>query len=413
MGTSVNEFKDSEIQRDIYKFRASGYYSLDGESHEITYENFRSIVIDRDYEKNNMPLVYIIFNLSSKLTDIVVKNIKKGVFIINIQKTIDNADTGEIWEDYINDTFVYFLQEDVNKVDERTYEYVNEDREDLYSELTVGLLSQTLINNNKKVVNGILNCNDMASAVAYTLSGGTPIVMEPFNYNKPLKRIILPPCNSKSKCVKYLDGLRTFYNTPYRFFMDMDCIYLLSQSGKKVPRKGEQINSVHITLQDEYIAESKMQGMITETEKGYYGIDISGVDADAADYSGTEYTATKIQVMDRKGKGTKTDIADTSGANYTTKTVNLRASNDNIAALQNARNHSYRFLSVTKTDIDCSVMTPNKEYVVDADKVYKDGDYSGNYYVVRKRELFFKGGDGAESEKFTCSTMLFMEKVYK
>ena len=179
---AINEFENSADQSFLYKYHASGYYVLGQNKYPIEYSNFRSIVIDHDYTENNMPLMYTIMNLSTKVIDLIVKNKETGVFILNIQKSQDSSDNSELWVDYINDTFVYMIADDVNKTDSRDYENANEGREDIYKEITVGLLSQNLINNNKKVVNGILNCNSMTSAIYYAL-GNRPIVLEPLQNN--------------------------------------------------------------------------------------------------------------------------------------------------------------------------------------------------------------------------------------
>ena len=162
----ANVYDDTSSKLSIYKYRASGYYINGDDKNRIDYTNIKSIVIDHDYVTNNMPLMYVILSLSTKVVDKIIKNKETGTFIINIQKSIDNTDGTILWEDYVNDTFLYFLAEDINKTDIRDYEASNDGREDIYKEITVGLLSKNLVNNNKKTVNGIINCSNMASAVA-------------------------------------------------------------------------------------------------------------------------------------------------------------------------------------------------------------------------------------------------------
>ena len=134
--------QNTDPTNSIYRYRASGYYMLGQEKYNIDYTNIRSIVIDHDYDKNNMPLVYLILNISTKLIDTIIKNIERGVFILNIQKCIENSDMPDLWKDYISDTFIYFAAEDINKTDSRDYENANEGREDIYKELIFGLSMQ-------------------------------------------------------------------------------------------------------------------------------------------------------------------------------------------------------------------------------------------------------------------------------
>ena len=93
--------QNTDPTNSIYRYRASGYYMLGQEKYNIDYTNIRSIVIDHDYDKNNMPLVYLILNISTKLIDTIIKNIERGVFILNIQKCIENSDMPDLWKDYI------------------------------------------------------------------------------------------------------------------------------------------------------------------------------------------------------------------------------------------------------------------------------------------------------------------------
>lgn len=410
----AKELENTAEQSFLYKYHASGYYVLGNEKYVIDYSNFRSIIIDHDYIKNNMPVMYAIISLSTKVTDLIVKNKDTGVFILNIQRAQDNSNNGtDLWVDYINDTFVYMMADDINKTDSRDYENANEGRADIYKEITVGLLSQNLVNNNKKVVNGVLNCNSMTSAIYYTL-GNRPIVMEPLENNSPLKNIFLPPVNSVAKSIKYLNSLRVFYNTSYRYYMDYDVSYLLSSSGKAVPSKGSKVNSVMLTLQNDYDMSSRVQGMTLNSKNGYYALNVGAGSVEVADYKEKSKSYSKVKYTQTNGTSESVDIyTPTSNSNFVSKTLNLRAPNDNTGLISNAQKDSMLYMQVNKNDLDSSVFTPNKEYIINADQVYKDCGYTGNYLLQRKRELYFKSSEETSSDHLVMSLLLFFEKVYK
>lgn len=411
---AINEFENTADQSFLYKYHAKGYYVLGQDKYPIEYSNFRSIVIDHDYTENNMPIMYAIMNLSTKVIDLIVKNKETGVFILNIQKSQDYSDNSELWVDYINDTFVYMIADDINKTDSRDYENANEGREDIYKEITVGLLSQNLINNNKKVVNGILNCNSMTSAIYYAL-GNRPIVLEPLQNNSPLKNVFLPPVNSVAKSIRYLNNLRVFYNTPYRYYMDYDMSYLLSSSGKAVPSKGSKVNSVMLTLRNDYDMASRVQGMTIDVKNGYYALNVGGGNVEVADYREKSKSYSKVKYTQTNGTSSSIDVY-TPGANnnFVSKTVNVRAPNDNTGLIENNQKASMLYMAINKNDLDTSIFTPNKEYIINAGEVYKDcPEYTGNYILQRKRELYFKSSEETSSDKLVLSLMLFFEKVYK
>jgi len=407
-------YENSKLTDNIYKYQASGFYILGQEKYKIDYTNIKSIVVDHDFDNNNMPLIYVILNLSSKLIDAIIRNKEQGVFILNIQKCIDNSDMPDLWTDYINDTFLYFLAEDINKTDARDYENTNEGREDIYKEITVGMLSQKLVNNNKKTVNGILKCNNMASAVAYVIGQNRPIVMEPFENNSALNSVFLPPRNSVAKSIEYLNGIRTFYNTQYRYYMDFDVSYLLSQRGKAVPKKGDKINTVMVVLRNDYDASSKLQGMSVDETNLYYRVEIPATNVEIADYRERSKQYVKLRYTDTAGDNTEYTIKKKQpGDNYASKTSHVRAPNDNYNLLTNAEKFSRLYIAVNKTDLDCSAFTPNKRYTINADEVYIGCDYSGDYILRRKRELYFKSSESTSDPKLTLSTMLYFEKVYE
>lgn len=406
------EYKNSKVNNTIYKYTASGYWVCGDEKYEIDFSNIKSIVTEYKYDELNMPLMYIIFNLSTKLIDKIIENNEKGVFIINIRKASETSGT-DIWKDYINDTFLYFVAEDINKTDKRDYEGNNEGREDIYKEITVGLLSQQLINNNKKTVNGIIKCNNMASAVYYVIGTNRRLVMEPFENNGPLKSIFLPPVNSVAKAIAYLNGLRTFYNTLYRYFMDYDVSYLVSSRGNKVSRKGEMINSVLIKLVNDYSSISKTQGIRISEDGQHYEIDVGAQNVELADYSTESKSYTKIRYTTTDGTNTTyTAKENIENRNYAAKTVNVRVPNDNKGLILNPDSSSSRiYLAIDKNDLDGSIFTINKEYTINCEDTHPNMGYSGKYLLRSKREIYFKSSGIGSDERFVMSVLLNFEKV--
>lgn len=406
-------YNNTSITSNIYRYRAKGFYVLGQEKFTIDYTNIRSIVIDHDYKSNNMPLIYIILNLSTKIIDKVISNKDTGVFIISIQKCVDNSDLPDLWIDYISDTFLYFLTEDINKTDKRDYENENEGRDDIYKEITVGLLSQNLVNHNKKTVNGILRANDMMSAVSYVAGNGRPMVVEPFENNNSIRNLFLPPKTSVAKSIEYLNGIKVFYNTPYIYYMDFDVSYLLSSRGRQVPKKGDKINTVMIVLRNDYDMSARIQGMSINESNKYYYIEIGAGNAEVADFKERSKSYTTLRYTNTAGKNSDMQVTKVnSNSNFVSKTSHVRAPNDNPGLLTNARRTSEFYMSITKTDLDASVFTPNKEYIINAEDVY-DKSYSGRYLLRRKRELFFKSTGNTADDKLTLSTLLFFEKVYE
>lgn len=408
----ASTYENSSVTNSIYRYQANGYYVLGQEKYVIDYTNIRSIVIDHDFENNNMPLVFIILNLSTKVIDLIVKNKETGVFILTIQKCIENSDMPDLWKDYISDSFLYFLASDINKTDARDYENANEGREDVYKEITVGLLSQSLVNNNKKSVNGIIKCNSMMSAVMYAVGTNRRIVIEPFENNNPINRIFLPPKTSVAKSIEYLNSLKTFYNSKYRYYMDFDVSYLLSSRGIATPKKGEGISTVNIILRNDYDKASKLQGMMTDDNNKCYKVEVAASNVEIADYREDSKFYSKIRYTTTDGSSDEYKTNEKlPGSNFAGKTCQVRVPNDNINLILNNEKTSEFYVAINKTDLDSSVFTPNKEYNIDTEEVYIGCYYSGTFLLQRKRELYFKSTGSTADNKLTLSTLLFFEKI--
>lgn len=392
----------------IYRYKVSAKFILDGETYDIETYNIKSVVIDDDYEVNNMPLLYLTASIDRKVIDLMVQHQDTGKIILDIKRCIINSDMPEFFEDYIVNDFVYFISNDINKNDEQDFEGQNEGREDLFTSATLGLMCIEHLNNNKRVVNGVIT--GKLSSIMYYLVSHMKCVVEPPSTNTMMKQMILPPIYSVSKSLEYVNSLHTYYDTGYRYYMDFDCAYLISRSGKAVPKKGESITKVMITLKASYDERSKLQGMIANESNSMYQIEIDSIDCEISDTYLSDKSYVKIKSTNTSGKSNDIELSEEiTGENITKKNKHIRVLNDNDTLLDNMKarlDTSAVQLVVQKTDIDPSVLTINKEYTVKADEVYKTDEYNGTYLVTRKRGLLIR-----EDDIFRMATMLLMEKI--
>ena len=391
----------------LYKYTAEMKFVLDDDITNIDAINIKSIIVDSNYKENNMPMLFATLTIDRKLIDKMVKNQNVAFFIMTIKRCISNSDMPDLYEDYINGQFIYFITNDINKTDEADYEGNNTDREDLYKTINIGLMCLDHINKNKSsTINGIFECN--LSSAMYLLTKHLPIVIEKPDDNIEFKPLIMPSFNSVSKSLKYLNSIHVFYKTQYRFFIDFDCSYLISSSGKFIKRKGEDIGTVLIELVKDYTEKSKLQGMTIDEKQSMYNIIYDGLDCDLADNRYLEKSYSKLSAIDTSGSKIDGNIDTVDNSIITQKNRSIRIMNDNSGLIDNmihSVNSANIQLLVQKTDIDSSVLTMNKEYIIHADDVYGD-KYNGKYLLTRKRELYIR-----ENDNFTMNTMLLFEKV--
>lgn len=379
----------------IYKYSASMTLAFD-ENDVIKLNSLyiKGIVIDYNYDENNFPLLYVTVAVPYNIKEKLIANQSTGTVIFTIKKFIVNGDFPGLLIDYIEDKFVYFMPNSASDTYE-AYKIENpEGSEDISKVYTIGLISLNHINKSKKSINGIVKKGSKSSVIYYILKEHN-LLMEPLQYNSIMNSMILPPMGSVSSALKYFNDLEVFYDTPYRFFMDFDVTYLMSSSGKLIPKKGSTLNNVIINIRDTF-DEANMEGMVTNKELGAYIINASASFCSIIDSSINDKGYNKLYASTTSGKGEDATISDVSKSEITEKTSSIRLPNGNSKLLKNIEGKNKLniiSLSISIAKIDTSIITMDKIYTINADDTYGT-QYTGNYLLVRKQEVYTPEGDG-------------------
>lgn len=393
----------------IYKYtgKFTTLYKNDDDPIVIDRLRIKSILIDYSYDRNNMPLIYANIAVTYEQLKKLKANMKTGTILVNIQKYIENSDMPGLKIDYINAECVYFLSSDIGKDKEQA---INPDRTEDYGYIvTIGFIALDHINKNKTAINGVINSGSMSAALYYALNGHN-LLLEPLENNDKLKQVFIPPMKSVSKVISYLDDLSTFYNTPYRFFMDFDCTYLISSSGKAVKKKSESMTTVRIKLVKEY-TEGNMEGILEDKENKMYVLNVSATYANLMKNSVTEKTYSSIKGINTSGNTSTVPIEEegVDSSLYKPNSSNVRISNENTGLIENmktaAMNNSV-VLGIVKNKTDGAIFTINKYYYVEADDVYGP-EVSGVYILSSKKEVYMQEGEG-----LAMSVMLTFKRLY-
>lgn len=397
---------------DRYKYSVELRYIKQKEniSQEIKSDHISSIIIDRDYINNNLPVIFMNITLKKELIDDMIKNYNKNTMVLTIYKYLYRENKLTTKTKYIQEEMMYFIPDDLNyraSVDYSSKE--NKDKEDLIKTISIGLMGINSINNNKRTFNTVLRKTTMMTAVYYCTSH-MKMVIERFNYNETLPELLLKPKTSTSSIIKYLNEIKVFYKTPYRFFIDFDCGYLLSSSGKGVPKKGETINSVIIVIRDPLTQEAMAEGMTTNYISRTYQLDVSALDTKLTQNTITEKVYTSVATISENGKTDDVELKVNKSKYSTDKTEIIRTPSSNPNLIENitaANNQSAAHISLNKVDIDLSIFTPNKRYLIKNYDGHNDRD--GDFILVRKRDLlYFEAQD-----MFTGNAMLEFDQVIK
>lgn len=218
----------------------------------IDQKNIKSLTIYKEYDKYNMPIATMNLHIDKKFADNIIKNSKTATMIMAVYKyQLDN--NAAIKQLYFKHEFSYLTDDDTNKTEDIDYaktDSKDEDREDVYRILKLGLISKKLVDRNLSPNNATIYKSSMQNIIVDLLNIGEPLLIEPFTETELVEQLIIPPKESLSKTLDYLNTIRVFYNTGYRFFMDLDNIYLVSKSGKATLRNIDKYATIKFNLSD-------------------------------------------------------------------------------------------------------------------------------------------------------------------
>lgn len=394
-------------QNALYKYVAkitTTFNGTDGEPIVIDSLRIKSMIADYSYDSHSMPLIYATVALSYEQVNIFKDNIDQKTVILNIQKYIENSDMPGLKIDYVNQECIFYMNTDAGKDKEQALVPEEDRMPDYGYVLTLGLIAKDHVNKNKTTINGIVKNGTLSATVFYILRDHK-LLMEPFSFNTQLKQVFIPPMKSVNSTLGYLNEISTFYETPYRFFMDFDCTYLMSSSGLALKKKGEEIISVSIKLFKEF-DEANMEGMEEDKENKMYILNVSATNSSLMQNKVTKSTYSDIRGVNTTGDTASVELGKSPIIDKNTSSIRL--SNENTQLIENMRTTALfnsTVISITKNRVDSSVFTLNKRYHINADDVYGT-EFSGVYILSNKKEVYEQ-----EGQNLTMGLLLTFKKV--
>ena len=133
---------------DRYKYSIELRYIKQKEnvSQQIDSKYIKSVIIDRDYINNNLPVIFMNVILDKKLIDNMIKNQDKNTMVLTIYKYIYKENKLATKTRYIHNEMMYFIQEDLNYRSSLDFsEKENVEREDKFRRLRCGCWSSCLL----------------------------------------------------------------------------------------------------------------------------------------------------------------------------------------------------------------------------------------------------------------------------
>lgn len=385
------------MPRSAYKCKISVSYILNNEETKLNPNFIKYIMIENLYESRYMPVIYVSIAVPNNLYTTILENEKTGKVYLSIYR-YNVYSNSSIYRKYIEGQFTYILpSNDPNYAQELSNG--NLDIDSYYRVITIGLISMDIMNLAKTSFNGIYGEIDCNTLILKALEG-LPAVVKPPIYNPYYDTLLVPALNSKAKLINFIFDECPFYDTNYMFFMDFNRSYLLDLTGEYCDANDGQYKTVIIDIREVTTAQSYYEGM--EIKNDSYYIYMNPANTIVTENKSTNKTINQLVSIHNDGT---IDFADLNINNNDDSTVKQSFIRDgDIKLYKNMMESNTIVIEIAKDNLDSSVFTPNKEYIVNN---YKDfSDYNGKYTLLYKKEII-KNISG----EFGVSVLLGLRKV--
>lgn len=369
------------------------FNSIDGTSTEIMKEAIKYIIVEHDYRKAIMPVMYMKVNLIPSVYNKMVPEQGKSKLYLKLFRTKRKGSTSSAPKKVIYDEFDYFMTDDPSGY--KKLDTIGEEKGVAYKECFIGIMKLDLQKQNQRSFEGIFKNTNMASLVQNATSH-MKMVIQPFVNNKTFKSFICPPLNSVGQFIAYLNRRQSFYNGSYTYFMDFDKTYLRSNDGSYIDAKDGDYKYVAFDIRDLTAQQALTTGMVEDPDQDAYIVYVAARDAQITVDRITSSLVGTVQAVDAQDGSTLqtsrvntkyiTNIG-TAGSTLTHVSVDPNAAKNMTTRISESSNT----MIITKVDMDSRVFTPNKQYLLCN---YEDNPkYCGVYYMTNKREIYLRNGN--------------------
>ena len=392
-----------------FRYKVELKYIHESKEEDITTEGIKFICIDSDYlGKKAFPVVYLGLNLDKKIYNKMIRNIQKDTVVFSLSKynVSDDGSSNSVESKVIKDEFIYFFNE-TNSTD--SDDTTDKEAIEMVS-IKIGLISLDILNMCKNVKNDVLVGNMSSILYDYLDNKAEKVIIEPLDNNKEFEELIIPPVPTLNKLLEYLNNTCSFYNTQYRFFIDLNkTVYLLSSKGKAIETKDSKYSSiiVRVSADSSNVDKYKEAGVEIDTSNKCYNLylDESNTSTTINVYKDKEVN--KIITISTNGVINKSTLDNSDNAKGTRTSI-YRTFNENEYEIKNIKNlieSNKVMMNITKEGVDCSMITPEKSISVENHELYKK--FNGKYLLAGKQEIYMMN----DSDSFTCNTTLKLLRI--
>lgn len=392
-----------------FNYNVEASYVLDTKEYPIPDGFINSIIIDYNYDTKNMPGIYLALRLSTDLYNSMVSNSEEGCLSFRLYK-YNTQVTNAIRTPYIQDKFIYLMSSDLNyNSDIETSASTSIDKgadSNSYMQGHIGLVSLNLLEQNRKLINDIVKNSNLISIV-HKYTSHMNMCIETFENNEEIKQFIIPPINSITSLLSYLNSNFCFYKSGYRFFRDFSTAYLLSMKGNPVDTSTYEYNTIIIDIRDPLDEMSNSTAIEFDASNKAYIIYASANNLSVTTNRIAAKKYNNLIGVDTLGNINELPLDIPTYTGSTKKNIFERVPNDNIDLIYNTKQtleSGSVILSIVKNEIDTAILTPNKQYYIRSHKMSKK--YDGKYVLSSKKEIFYRN-----TSSYVCTVSINLRKV--
>ena len=381
------------------------FNSIDGTSTEILKDTIKYIIVEHDYRKAIMPVMYMKVNLVPSVYNKMVPEQGKSKLYLKLYRTRRKGSTSATAKKVIYDEFDYFMTDDPSGY--KKLDTIGEEKGIAYKECFIGIIKLDLQKQNQRSFESVYKNTNMVSLVQNATSH-MKMIIQPFANNEYFNYLVCPPVNTVGQFLAYLNTRKSFYNGSYTYYMDFDKTYLRSNDGSYIDAKDGDYKYIAFDIRDLTANQALTTGMVEDPNQDAYIIYVAARDAQINVDRITSSLVSDIQAVDTKdGSTLQTAVVNTSyntnigtsGANVTHVSVDPNAATNMSTRIAENSNT----MIITKVDMDSRVFTPNKQYLLCN---YEDNPkYCGIYYMVSKKEIYLRNGT-----QMTCQMTITFKK---
>jgi hypothetical protein len=318
-------------------------------------------------------------NVVDELYDLLITYKNDSKFYVSMDKSnisFLTALSKESFSDYFS-----FIMSDTSPNPMQTVNE-NQEKDDAYRRLNIGLVSYKMINLNRITFNGIYKDID-TNTLLYLALEGINCVCEPIQYNTKYDVLIVPPLTTRYKFLEFIQDLDPIFDTRFKYFMDFNSAYLMSENYSYNMNK-----EVIIRIQDPAVFDFNNEGSMSGLDDRYY------IEIPATQYT-VKVDQYKEKVLD-KIIGVDYDYSFYDEYNFDSddvdsydiaKDIFVRTDSANI--IKNKIESSKISIILYINNIDGSIFTPDRFIMIDHyDNNFKK--YNGEYKLVDKKEVLFQ-----------------------